>query len=312
MDNYGYTPDVDAIEAYAASLPPYGDDVSQLVATDDNQDAFLYRPLVFLLATQASPSVAARWLIKDDQQVRLKSYNQGSIGSCVGNAEACCLSITAAIDIVVARQPESFVAMASPEACYGFSREVGGMLGGGDGSYGSAAAKADCELGTLWQIKYDTEDLTEYSVDRCRKYGRSGVPKDLRTTAAEHKLHSSYLIKSVDEAWALIGSGYPINQCSNLGFTSKRDNDGRCKQQGSWGHSMSLIGRRTSQAGNKLFLIQNSWGDTWVSGPLFEDQPPGSFYADYTAVEKAIKQQDCFVKIDIDGFKKKDINWSDW
>lgn len=312
MSDYGYVPHPDETAKYCESLPPFGDAVARAVAEDNNQDSFLYRPLVYCLSN-CDEQTQARWLIKDGEYIRLKSYNQGSIGSCVGNAEGMCLSLTAALDIIERNEPESFKYMASAEACYGFSREVGGMLGRGDGSYGSAAAKADCDIGTLWQTNYLANyDLTEYSVSRCREWGYSGVPRELKSLASEHKLFSSYRVNNADEAWGLIGAGYPINQCSGLGWSSTRDNEGACRQTGSWAHSMCICGRRTTQAGNKLFLIINSWGDGWCKGSLFEDQPPGSFYASYESIDSAMKQNDSFVKININGIQRKQIDWGDW
>ncbi len=307
--DYGYIPDYEQIDAFSSTLCQSRQDLISLVSSDNNQDAFLYRPLVFCLSK--SP-VASKWLVKDGEYVRLKAYNQGNIGSCVGNAEALCLSTEAALDIVQRNEPETFQYMASPEACYGFGREAGGMLGGGDGCYGAAVAKADMSFGTLWQTSYGSIDLADYSVGRCRDWGRNGVPSGLRDIAKQHKLSDSYRIKTVEEAWALIGAGHPINQCSNLGFSTTRDAEGISRQSGSWGHSMAIIGRRTTKGGNRLFLIQNSWGDNWASGGLYEDQPQGSFYCSDKDVEKAIGQGDVFVKINVDGIQRKNLDWGDW
>ena len=308
--NYGYTPDYPAIAAYAESLGnAYGDDVAQLVATDDGRDTFLWRPLVYLLQ-RCDARIQKRWLYVNGTLVCLRSYNQGQVGSCVGNAEALDLSVELAVDIIVGNVPMQFTCMASAESCYALSREAGNMLGGGDGSYGAAAAKSSTTMGTLWQQPYGSVDLSEYSVERCRQWGSRGVPADLKPIAAQTKLLSSYQIKNVDEAWALIGAGHPLNQCSNLGFATTRDSDGACKQQGSWGHSMALIGRRTTASGRRLFICMNSWGEDWVSGPVYEDQPQGSFGIDYEVVAKAVAQNDMFVKANMEGIKRRKLDWS--
>jgi len=232
-------------------------------------------------------------------------------GNCVGNAEALITSTTQAVDIIEKGHPELFKYMGSPEALYAIGREAGNMLGSGDGCYGSAMADGETTIGTLWQTKYGDIDLSDYSVSRCKQYGRSGIPSSLREEALKYKILTAYQVKSVDEAWSLIGAGYAINQCSNIGWNGSRDSEGAIRRSGSWGHSMAIIGRRTTKSGRKLFLIMNSWGDEWTNGPLFEDQPTGSFYADYQDVAIAIGQDDVFVKIDVNGVGRI-IDWNNW
>jgi len=310
MYNYGYTPNPEATAAYAESLGGmYSDDVAQLVATDDGRDTFLWRPVVYLLS-HCSPAVQKRWLYQNGQWLCLRSYNQGRIGSCVGNAEGMDLSTELAVDIVMGHVPMQFNCMVSAEACYAIGREAGNMLGGSDGCRGSAVAKGVTTMGTLFQQAYGSVDLSDYSVERCRQWGAKGMPKDLKPIAAQFKLKSSYQVKSVEEAWSLIGAGHPLNQCSDLGFATSRDSDGALKQTGQWGHSMALIGRRTTASGRKLFICINSWGEDWVKGPTYEDQPQGSFGIDYEVVAKAVAQQDMFVKVGMEGIKRKSLDWS--
>lgn len=311
MYNYGYMPNQAEIESYAASLNGvYGDDVAQLIATDDGRDTFLWRATVDCLR-RCDQRIQNDWLYQNEQGfLSLKSFNQGQIGSCVGNAEALVLSVELSVDILLGRVPALFSCMASAEACYALSREAGNMLGGGDGSFGSAAAKSSTTMGTLWQQPYPSVNLSKYSVELCRQWGSRGVPAELKEIAGQTKLQSSYQIKNVDEAWALIGAGHPINQCSNLGFATTRDEDGACKQTGSWGHSMALIGRRTTGSGRRLFICANSWGETWVKGPVFQDQPQGSFGIDYEIVARAVAQNDMFVKVNMEGIKRKNLDWS--
>ena len=310
MFNYGYEPNHEAIAAYAESLKgKYCDDVAQIVATDDGRDTFLWRPLVFLLG-RCAPQVQQRWLYRNGRWNCLLSYAQGDIGSCVGNAEAAILSVELAVDIIMGMAPMQFNCMVSAEACYAIGREAGNMLKSGDGCYGAAVAKGVTTMGTLFQQSYPGVDLSEYSVPRCKQWGAKGVPADLKPIAAQTKLQTSYQIKTIEEAWSLIGAGHPINQCSNLGFATTRDSDGALKQKGQWGHSMALVGRRTTASGRKLFICLNSWGEKWVDGPTYEDQPQGSFGIDYDIVAKAVAQQDTFVKINMEGIKRRKLDWS--
>jgi hypothetical protein len=301
-DNYGYVPNLAFTQQYAASLPCQS--IGNLADGDNGKDVFLYRAL--LLCLQNSP-LASTWI-----KGRLCSYNQGNIGSCVGNAEALCLSLESALDIVERGEPEEFKFMVAPESCYANAREMGNMLGGGAGASGAGAAKGSTQLGCLYQTKYPSIDLTTYTVEHCSQFGRSGIPAELKPIAAEHKLQSSYLVKDANEAWTIIGAGTPINQCSNVGFKGNRDDEGYIAQNGSWSHSMCICGRRTSAKHGKCFLIANSWGETWASGGLYLDQPPGYFWAAFDDVNRAIRQNDSFCKVDMDGFKRRNLEWGNW
>ena len=102
-------------------------------------------------------------------------------------------------------------------------------------------------------------------------------------------------------------NGYPINVCSSQGFAKQRDSEGVCRPSGSWSHSMSIIARRTTNNGRKLFLIWNSWGDNWCSGPYWEDMPFGSFWADYNVVDGMLSRGDSFAYSELDGFPARNL-----
>jgi hypothetical protein len=305
MENFGWTPNFDKIEEYKAGLNPvYGDQLQELITTDDNQDVYLWRPLTYLI--KRNTQLSKIWL-KDN---RLVAYFQ-KIGDCVGNSDALCWSLEAAIDIVVRKEPEEFKYMCSAEACYALGREAGNMLGRGDGSYGSAQAKADITMGTLWMTKYDGVDLSTYSGARASSWGASGVPNNLKPIALQTKLKQSYAVKNADEAWTIIGlNKRPIQMCSNVGWESTKDKTGFCKQSGSWSHALCLCARRTLN-GEKQLMVRNSWGDYNYEqvAPVPFDCPRGAFWASFDSVDKAIKQGDSFTKIDVDGFKRVSLNW---
>lgn len=279
-------------------------------ANDDGGDRYLYRPLVELLSEDKD--LSSRWLRERDGKLCLRAYNQGNVGSCVGNATALCVSIIAAWQIIEQGKDEELVAMAAADGLYGLSREAGGMLSmRGDGSTGYAAARAIRDLGTLWQLEYEGGDLRDYSAARCRKYGSSGVPSALKKDAAEHLVITTYAVTTFDDAWAAIGRGNAINVCSTVGFDTCRDATGTCQPRGNWGHSMAVIGRRTL-GGRRQLLIQNSWGDDWNAGPYDGDQPWGSFWIDTAAAEKMLSQQDSYAYEMLGGFQADDdgdLNW---
>ena len=301
---FGYVPNPEATEAFCATLPPvYGEQIADVVAKDENEDALNYRALTACLIRQG-----LKHKLKDrDGKPCIVSTQQGSIGSCVGNAEARDLDALAAIEIELGGESEFFKTTFSPDGLYGLGREIGNMLGPRDGLYGSAIAKAVREWGTLHQMPYDSVDLSTYTVERCRKYGRYGVGDALKQIAKEHLCVHAARVNSGDEGWSLIGSGYTINQCSNIGWQGDRDSEGIIKRSGSWAHSMAATSRRTTSGGNRIVLIHNSWGNDWAKGPYWEDMPWGSFWISLSDFDAAIRQNDSFAHAKYDGFMARTL-----
>lgn len=305
VENFGYVPNPEATKQFVSSLPPlYGEQVKELIATDNNADALLYRALTPSLENCGRSD----WLKARGSWKVVRSYNQGSVGSCVGNACACVLSTLNGVQVVVLMLPQEFTAMHNADAMYGLNREAAGMLGrSGDGCYGSAAAKSIQNLGTLYQLQYGSVDLRQNQPSRAKQYGTRGVGDALKAEAAKHKCASATQVKSAQEAWSLIGNGYPINVCSNQGFSKQRDSEGICRPSGNWAHAMSVVGRRTTSGGKKLFLIWNSWGDNWASGPYWEDMPEGSFWVEWNIMDSMLSRGDSFAYGGLEGFKRQGL-----
>jgi hypothetical protein len=307
----GWTPDPKATEEFVKTIPSiYGTQVEELIKLDTNEDALLYRALIPCLEKYGSKN----WIITRKQSDGhggtetipvVKAYHQGEVGSCVGNATAACLSVLNAVEEFNKKEPQEFVAMHSADGMYGLMREAAGMLGRSDGGTGSGAAKAIQTLGTLYCIKYEEADLTVNNPARARQYGRTGVGDKLKQEAKPRNVYSVTRVNNAQEAWSLIGNGYPINVCSGQGFSRTRDKDGVCKPSGSWSHSMAVVGRKTINGNRKLFLIWNSWGDEWCSGPYVGDMPMGSFWIDYSVLDGMAKRGDSFAYSDLNGFPKR-------
>lgn len=300
----GWEPNPAATEAFVARLPRvYGDQVEELIAQDNDADALNYRALASCLAKEPS---LAHWLDERDGVKCVVSRQQGNIGSCVGAAEARLLDVLAAFEIV-AGDREEFPACFSHEGLYGLGREKGNMLRPGDGLYGSAIAEAVSQWGTLHELVYNNIDLRKYSPTRCREYGRVGVPRSLKDIAGEHKVGHVTRVTRAEQGWALLGSGYPINMCSSLGWVGNRDSEGIIRRRGSWMHSMAVTSRRTTKNGARVVLVHQSWPLSWAKGPYWEDMPWGSFWIHLADFDAALKQGDSFAHSSYDGFKKRSL-----
>lgn len=292
-DNFGYIPHPKETANFIANLPhPTFAQAAPWSADDnDDSDVFAWRPLCKLL-----------------NQPRLHAYNQGSVGSCVGNGTAGGVNITTAADILYRKQPELFLYKAAADALYALSRQISNSLGAWDGSYGSAAADTITKWGVVHQTKYGNIDLSTYSQQRCRDWAYSGVPKSIIEASKSHKMLDTTLIETCEQLRSAIRNYHGVNVCSNQGFANVRSEGGWLQATGTWGHSMYIAGYRGGK--RRGFLIINSWGDDWITGPIWpDDMPYGSFWADWDVVGRMLKSNDTFAYASYQGFVKKETQW---
>lgn len=307
---FGYTPDPDKTAAFVASIPKvYGDQLDDL-PYDLDASAPIYRHLAECLK-------GSTWV---DGEGRLHSQNQGNHGSCVGHGTSVACDVTAACDIKMRREPEVWPlhpvrktpVRSAPDWLYGASRDISGTLARWQGSFGSAAAQLVRDWGVLHQIPYGDIDLTSYSARRCDLWDTAGVPRELVEASRNHPFSATVQIRTVEQAVGLIQNGYGWNICSSLGFSQRRGRDGFAKRQGSWAHSMAVIGYMVVGR-RRGFVIQNSWGDNWNGGPWgteTPDLPHGAFLADASIIEGAIRGGDCFAYGGYQGFAASPFDWS--
>lgn len=237
--------------------------------------------------------------------------DQGQIGSCVGFGSARAAELSLASKIHGKRGPPQQFSTNLREAIYAGSRinvDPRNPIDGGDGSTGERAARwLKAGVGGL----LPTGQHGNYSVSRCREWGNRGVPANLVPDCQANPCDTT-LVTSANQAREALQQGYAIFVCSDQGFTQVRDKDGFLRPSGTWMHCMCIAGYQGGQ--RKGFLIINSWGSGWVSGPTgrFDDIPPGSFWADVQTVDRMLKQGDSYAVSDVNGFKRRKILPDDW
>ena len=193
-------------------------------------------------------------------------------GDCVSHSTRGAIDVTRSTEIIDGER-EEWVARSATEAIYG-SRGHGGQ-----GMSCSVAARfVHQNGGVLLRKKYGSIDLSKYDGMLGARWGRSGVPRELKEEGKKHQVKTISLIKTVEEARDAIANGYAISVCSGHGFSSRRDKYGIAKRSGGWSHAMCWCAMDDSHEIHKetLFLVQNSWG-VWNGGPKRLDQPDGSF-----------------------------------
>jgi hypothetical protein len=173
------------------------------------------------------------------------------------------------------------------EFIYAASRQVAGILGPTDGSYGSAAIKAMTSIGVLSRTMLGADGV--YSGDRAKLWGNTGPPATYVAEAKSYKLGAGALVMSWDELVTAISNGYPVTICCDQGFTLARDAQGFVLPDEKWGHCMLIAGTRFDRPGA---CIMQSWGPDVPTGPTDLDQPSWSFWVDKTSIEAILAEGD--------------------
>lgn len=270
--------------ALAASLPypTFSQAAPQLVgAVGAGQDVFLYK--AFKDAIGGYPDYVAQ-----------------QIGDCTSFGSGHALDLLQCVEIALGHQPIGYQETCT-EAIYGLGREVAGMLGGGDGCYGVAVAKALTDFGAVTRTL-----VGPYSGDRAKQWGARGVPAEIKTAAASFKLGAATLVTTLDEIDAALTNLYPCAGGFSQGFTMHRDADGACRQSGSWGHEQACVAKRTRN-GRRQYLLLQSWGNNVPDGPTTDDQPSFSFWIDETAMASILAQRDFLAFSKFPGFEQRPI-----
>lgn len=212
-------------------------------------------------------------------------YKAQEIGDCVSHGAGHAVDLLQCVEIALGEQ--SAYRETSTEFIYATSREVAGILGRQDGSYGAAAVKAMQQVGICSREMLGADGA--YSGSRAKAWGLRGAPREYKDAAAAFKLGGAAKVSTWADLVAAMTNGYTVTIASNQGFELQRDNQGFCRPRGSWAHQMFLAGLRFDREGA---LICQSWGPTNPSGPLHEGQPSFSFWVDRPVIERILRQGD--------------------
>ena len=311
----GYTPDPEGVREFLSELkePTFSAASAESMDNATGRDVFLYR--------------AVDRVHRQVYGVPWQSLNQGDVGSCVANAFGLGVTTAESVDHVVGKRPRPPPAC-SVEPIYAGARTLA-MLPprargpAGDGTYGGAAArwiigrcKDPAVGGVLHREAFGPFDLREYSVSRCRQWGDVGLPAELAKRAASLRMRCVQ-VSTWAELCAALERGSPVAICSQVGYEPKhgavRDSDAFKAAAGRWPHAMLAWGVRHKHNGSPRdgALIQNSWGQRWISGPRWpDDQPEGSFWSDRRNVEEMLRAGDSWaIGSDLDWRDLQNANW---
>lgn len=194
-----------------------------------------------------------------------------AIGSCVGCGGAVAYGDAMAGDVLYRGSQES-VEIPFPFATWGKGRELGGMSGRGEGSFGSAQAEAVEKWGYLPidhpglpQPKRDGDWLI-WTKDDEYAYSWPGkfpiAESQLTPTANKYRMGKVLPARTLAEIDQAAAQGYGITMASNYGSRTMTVKEGFliAKWDGSWAHQMTIDGYKIVPSLGKLYLIKNQWG----------------------------------------------------
>jgi hypothetical protein len=212
-------------------------------------------------------------------------YPSQQIGDCVSFGHGHASDLLQCVEITLGEQ--AGYRETDTEFIYATSREVVGILGDAEGSYGAAAVKAMTTIGLVSREMLG--DHGSYSGARAQEWGRTGAPPALKSLAARFRLGSAALVQTWDELVGALTNGYPVTICTDQGFRLTRDAEGFCEPEGTLGHCMLIAGLRFDREGA---CIMQSWGPDVPGGPRALGQPSFSFWADQRVIEAMLAQGD--------------------
>lgn len=298
--NFGWIKNEEETKKFLSTLPhPTFDEAApHLKGYGEGKDVFLW---------EVEPKVLGSYS---------KSWDQGSLGSCVAKGSGRAAQILLMLQIVAGNG--EWRGEVAREPIYGGSRvNVGGQRGSySDGSTGSWAAKWLNTVGGI--VLYGSEGLEGYyNIERCRQWGAQGVSQKYVDLAKKHPIQDVTMVTTAAQARDAIAAGFPISICGSTGRTMKRQPNGWCPRSGTWNHCQALIGVGVANDGRNFFVYVNSWGDylgstnnvvSLASGKTMILQE-GMYIADFESVERDLRQQDSFAYSNAVGWEAQKLDW---
>jgi len=238
-------------------------------------------------------------VLKQRNEIWRPQYQK--FGTCVGQGAKVALDTLAAVRSIT--QFSNFKGRYSVAGCYAGSRvEVGKQPGAWEGSVGAWVVEFLQKWGGLTlssiNLPEDSLDPDENLAMEWTKSGQ-GIPAFEETLAKENPVSDVAAITSYDEAAHAINNLSPVIIGNTYIPSGKRDANGFSPISKMGGHFTLFWAVRTDRPG---LLYQQSWGETWGSGPTYpNDMPAGSCWLTPSNVNKMIKDGECYALVDILG-----------
>lgn len=204
---------------------------------------------------------------------------------------------------------------------YGKSREIGGLLGRGEGSFGSAAIEAIQKFGVLPsnhpdvpQVKVTDDSLVWGEKAELDWSDGQKISDKFLTPAKKHLVKSSARLHNWQDCKASLINGYPITCASNWGGKMNPPIQGNPAillntKVTTWGHQMSCLGWAEHPEFGDIFWIQNSWGISHGTSPGHYQEPAGGFWIRATEMDWICRTGEVFSLSNFAGFPAQKLDW---
>lgn len=234
---------------------------------------------------------------------------------CTSHGVRSAIDTTRSVEIHIGNQPEEYYVRTATEPFYGARGHSGA------GSSPAVLTAFAVNTGFLGRKNYPgVIDLTRYRFEIGDRWGRTGVPAEVRELAREHSAGSWLIPKTASEQRGLLYSGFASHSGQNLGFSKNSDRYGISIPSGRWNHDMATLGYDDTKEFYSVcvYFVPNSWGQ-WNYEPYFWPQEaygpwiPGMLVVAESVYERYfIGTRSIFAFSDIDGYPVRslpDLGW---
>lgn len=230
-------------------------------------------------------------------------WERQKASDCVSHGTRNACWITATVEVDIKGEAESIPGRFATELNYA----ARGYRGDSGMSCSTAAKFVSDVGGVIVRGKYGEYDISQYNASLAIRWG-GGIPSELLTEAKKHPIKTVSRVTTLEGVRVALQNGYGVNCCSGQGFSNSRDSEGFASARGSWSHSMAVVAYRSQKnTGREGYLIQNSWGSSWISGPKKLGQPEGSFWCEPRVLEKMVRGGGTFAFSSFHGFPAQTI-----
>lgn len=234
-------------------------------------------------------------------------------GDCVSHGSRNARDTTRAVEIHIQKQPEEYFLRGATEPTYGARGH------GGEGMDPARASRFERDTGWLYRQKYDgVVDLSKYDSDIGSRWGRGGVPDEVKILCNKFKVGRFILPVLVSDCMDLMANGYAGHSGQSWGTGSLPSSDGLNRKKGSWNHDMATVGYDDTKEvfPETCFFVANSWGAWNQQNPKWDERVlgpwiPGMIVVPADEYERYfIDSGSIFYYADIDGVPAKTL--PDW
>ena len=232
-----------------------------------------------------------------------KSFSERqTTGDCVAHGSRNARDVTRASAILARHQPFDWYKRGATEPTYGARGH------GGQGMSPAKASKFERDVGFLARERYDFGDLSKYDASYGIKWGRSGVPSGVQELCGKNKVGRITNVRSQGDLMDAMVNGYAAHSGQYAGWNSSPTGNIHRRSRNAWNHDMCICGYDDTKSHwpYRVWFIINSWG-AWNS-PVpdwpadYPPQPPGLIVTKDDDFDVCVRNGDCWVYGDIDGY----------